>query len=200
MKESLIRSFIAIDVGEELKQNGLSKVQAILRNNDYSRVLKLVKPENIHITLRFLGEIDSSLVNQISECIDRISFNPFIINIKGLGVFPNFRRIRVIWAGIENGNEEIKNLSYRIENEIRKLGFPSNKRKYNPHLTIARVRSRNLDIRLIETIKEFEDFEFGFFKVEFLELKRSVLTPRGPRYSTLFKANTKSVDGSIKNL
>jgi len=189
MTEAMIRSFIAVDIKEEIKRRILSKIQDILKSRDPS--LKLVQPENIHITLHFLGEINSVMINQISKEIDHISFNPFLVGIRGIGVFPSLRRIRVVWAGIKKGALELETLFYQIEKRIVKLGFSSNQKKYSPHLTIARMKARRTNDRLIQSIKEFEDYDFGFTKVDSLELKRSVLTPRGPIYSTLHKVSAK---------
>jgi 2'-5' RNA ligase len=178
-----LRSFIAFDIEEEAVLRNISNVQERLIRTGAS--LRLIKPENIHITLRFLGDIPITQVDDIHQEMEKISFVPFDIEIKGLGAFPNMRRIRVIWAGIHRGIDELRGIFYQLESGLRNLGFKPDPKGFSPHLTIARVKSgRNRD-QLTRLIREFEDYEFGLVKAQCLRLKRSVLTPQGPIYSVL---------------
>jgi len=147
--------------------------------------LKLVKPKNIHMTMRFLGNITPPLIDLIYEAMQKVSFSPFDVEIRGLGAFPSLRYARVVWAGIRRGVEQLSDIFSQLEPELRKLGFKPDPKGFSPHLTLARVKSARNKAELIRCIKESADYEFGIVKAECLRLKRSVLTPKGPIYSTL---------------
>jgi len=178
-----IRSFIAFDVEEETVIRNLSNAQRMLAETGAS--LRLVKPENIHITLRFLGEISSGMVNRIHEEMEKVTFTPFDVEIKGVGAFPNLRRIRVVWAGIRRGTNELRDIFNQLEPNLNRLGFKPDVRGFSPHLTIARVKTSRKKSELIKRIKELENYEFGTVRARCLRLKRSILTPKGPIYSVL---------------
>jgi 2'-5' RNA ligase len=178
-----IRSFIAFDIGNKSVLKNLSEAQNTLV--DAGANLKLVKPENIHITLRFLGNIHPHLVDAIHEQMEQVSFTAFDVELQGLGVFPNMKYMRVVWAGIERGADEVKEVFDQLEPRLRTLGFKPDRKGFSPHLTIARVRTGRNKGELIRCIKELADQKFGLFRAECLGLKRSTLTPKGPIYSTL---------------
>ena len=178
-----IRSFIAFDIDDEQIVKRFSEAQQMLAGT--SADLKLVKPENIHITMRFLGNITMPMVDSIYEALQKVSFSPFDVEIRGLGAFPKLQYARVIWAGIRNGAEQLSNISGQLEPQLRELGFRPDPKGFSPHLTIARVKSGRNKAELIGCMKDSVDYEFGIVKAECLRLKRSVLTPKGPIYSTL---------------
>jgi len=179
----MIRSFIAFDLDNELVIRRLSEVQNKLVNTGAN--LKLVKPQNIHITMRFLGNISSSMINSIYEEMGKISFASFDVEIKGLGVFPKLKYTRVIWAGIRKGADELTNVFNQLEPLLRKLGLKPDSKGYSPHLTIARVKTGKNKAGLVQCIQELADYEFGSIRADCLKLKKSVLTSKGPIYSTL---------------
>jgi len=178
-----IRSFIAFDIGEASVIRELSNVQSMLAETGAD--LRLVKPENIHVTLRFLGNISPRLVDEIHVEMEKVDFGPFGIEIKGVGVFPNPRRIRVVWAGIRRGADELKGIFDQLEPRIRRLGFRPDSKGFSPHLTIARVRTGRNKSELVRRLEQLEEYEFGLVNAECLRLKRSVLRPQGPIYSVL---------------
>ncbi len=147
--------------------------------------LKLVKPENIHITMRFLGNIAPPMVDSIYEIMQKVSFSPFDVEIRDLGAFPKLQYARVVWAGIKNGAEQLSNISSQLEPNLRRLGLRPDRKGFSPHLTFARVRSGRNKAELIRCVKDSVNYEFGIVKAECLRLKRSILTPKGPIYSTL---------------
>jgi 2'-5' RNA ligase len=181
----MIRSFIAFDLDNELVIKRLSEVQTTLVNTGAN--LKLVKPQNIHITMRFLGNISPSMVNSIHEEMERISFASFDVEIKGLGVFPKLKYARVIWAGIRKGADELTNIFNQLEPLLRKLGFKPDSKGFSPHLTIARVKTGKNKTELVQCIQGLADYKFGIVRADCLKLKKSVLTPKGPIYSTLME-------------
>lgn len=177
------RCFISVDVeGSELL-NALVGVQDDLRSTGAD--LKLVKRDNIHITMRFLGDVDKGLVEKLKGLIEDVEFSPFSVELRGVGVFPNLRRPRVIWVGIAEGVEELSRMYSEVESGVTGLGFRSESRGFSPHITLARVRSgRNRDA-LVDRLRGHADDSFGSFLVERVKIKKSVLTPKGPVYSTL---------------
>ncbi len=179
----MIRSFIAFDINNESVIRRFSEVQGTLL--DTGADLKLVKPQNIHITMRFLGNISPSMVSSIHEEMEKISFTSFDVEIKGLGAFPSLRYARVIWAGIQKGADELANIFNQLEPRLRRLGFRPDPKGFSPHLTITRVKTGRNKAQLAQCVQNLEDYEFGVVKADCLKLKKSVLTPRGPIYSTL---------------
>jgi 2'-5' RNA ligase len=178
-----IRSFIAFDLDNQQVLQRLGDVQNILAKTGAD--LSLVKPQNIHITLRFLGDITSGMVEKIDKEMQGIVFKPFDVEIKGVGAFPNVRYARVVWAGILQGAEELKTIFDQLEPRIRPLGFAPDSKGFSPHLTIARVRSGRNKQALVDCVNELAAYEFGKVYADCLRLKKSVLTPQGPIYSTL---------------
>jgi 2'-5' RNA ligase len=178
-----IRSFLAFDIEEQRIIRKLAEVQGMLANTGAD--LKLVKPQNIHMTVRFLGNISPPMVDALYEEMKQISFSSFMVELRGLGAFPKLNYPRVVWAGIRKGANELTDVFEQLEPRLRGLGFKPETRGFNPHLTIARVRSGRNKARLAEVIRELEDVEFGVVNAECLKLKKSDLTPRGPIYTTL---------------
>jgi 2'-5' RNA ligase len=179
----MIRSFIAFDIEDATVLRNFSRVQGMLVGTGAD--LKLVKPENIHITLRFLGDIAPETVDQIHGKMEQIQFVPFEVKIKGTGVFPNLRRVSVVWAGIRQGANELRAIFDQLEPRLQTLGFKPDYKGFSPHLTIARVKTGRNKAALAEQLKDLENCEFGSIKAECLKLKKSVLTPLGPIYSVL---------------
>lgn len=182
MPES-IRSFLAFDIESDTVLKRLAIVQGLLIQTGAD--LKLVAPQNIHITVRFLGNIIPTMVEKIFEEMKKVQFDSFNVQIKGLGAFPDLRYSRVVWAGITEGADKLKNVFKQLEPQLRRLGIPADHKGFSPHLTIARVRSGRNKAQLAEFIAENANYDFGPLKANCLRLKKSDLTPKGPIYSTL---------------
>jgi 2'-5' RNA ligase len=182
MSES-IRSFIAFDMDNEAVVRKITGAQNLLVKTGAN--LKLVKPENIHITMRFLGNITPPMVEKIFEAMRKVQFTPFDVKIQGVGVFPHMRYPRVVWVGITEGADQMRSVFSQLEPRLRKLGFAPDSKGFSPHLTIARVKSGRNKAELVKCISENANSEFGAIRAECLRLKRSDLTPEGPVYSTL---------------
>ena len=178
-----IRSFLAFDIENDNVLNGLTATQKRLVQTGAD--VKPVEPQNIHITIRFLGNITPSTVEKIHEEMKQIQFTPFNVQIKGVGAFPNPNYPRVVWAGITEGANQLKNVFSQLEPRLRGLGFTPDHKGFSPHLTIARVRSGRNKQQLSKFITENTNHEFGTVNARCLRLKKSDLTPRGPVYSTL---------------
>ncbi len=178
-----IRSFVAVDCVDGDLLPKFIQVQG--RLNATGAKMKLVEPENIHLTVKFLGDIDDSQVDEISGVIEGISFEPFEFRVEGVGVFPNLRRPATVWAGITEGVGELAEVFNRVNDGLAKLGFEKDRRRFQPHLTIARVRGGENRDRLVEELLELEEYEFGTVIVDRVSLKKSVLTRSEPIYTTL---------------
>ena len=178
-----IRSFIAFDMDSELVLKRITAMQNLLAKSGAD--LKLVEPKNIHMTVRFLGNITPSMIEKIFEEMKKIQFAPFDVKIHGVGAFPNVHYPRVLWAGITEGADQLRNIFSQLEPRLRSLGFTPDQKGFSPHLTIARVKSGRNKAELAKSVTENVNYDFGIIRAECLRLKRSDLTPKGPIYSTL---------------
>ena len=166
-----MRCFIAIDIP-------YFDLIASLQRRIEGRV-KLVEKENIHITLKFIGDINHEILNKIEKIVKDCSPKKYTIRLKGIGFFPNDRYIKVVWIGVED-NGETKKLMKCIDDRISVFGFKKEK-EYIPHITIARAKGK---IRIING-EDFKDTVFGEMKVEEIKIKKSTLTDKGPIYEDL---------------
>lgn len=184
-----VRSFLAFDIEDQTILRRFSYIQDLLTKSGAD--LKIVKPQNIHLTIRFLGNIDPAMIDAIHKKMKRISFSPFEIEVEGIGAFPKLSYPRVVWAGIKKGTKELTDIFEKLEPHLRDLGFKTEIKGFNPHLTIARVRTGRNKTRLSELIQELADYKFGTIKAEYLRLKKSDLTPKGPIYANLREVSGK---------
>jgi 2'-5' RNA ligase len=178
-----IRSFIAFDIDSESVLKRITDAQNLLTKTEAD--LKLIEPKNIHITVRFLGNITANMVEKIHEEMKKVQFIPFDAKIHGIGAFPNLRYPRVLWAGITQGADQLRSIFTQLEPGLRSLGFTPDFKGFSPHLTIARVKSGRNKAELSKCVTENVNYEFGIVRAQCLRLKRSDLTPKGPIYSTL---------------
>ena len=183
-----VRSFIAIELPNELKV-GLSQLEAQLKSGKQPGV-KWVNPYSIHLTLKFLGSIAVDKISQITKSMNEAvqGISPFHLEVKDLGVFPNLRRVQVVWVGISGEVDKLGQLQQRIESNLARLGFAPESRPFTPHLTLARLRNQaSLDERqrLGELIAGTR-FEVAYtIKVDTISLMRSQLTREGAIYSRI---------------
>jgi 2'-5' RNA ligase len=178
-----VRCFIAVEVDDPSTLDGITRVQSSL--NATGANLKLVERENLHLTMKFLGDVRAGLLPEVVKVVSKTSFEPFMMALRGVGVFPTLRRPRVVWAGITEGVEELSAIFRDIEPRLVELDFKPESRSFSPHITIARVRSERNRDNLIEEVMTLEDTDFGGFEARHVKLKKSVLTPRGPIYTDL---------------
>jgi 2'-5' RNA ligase len=178
-----LRTFIAINLPSGRAREEVLKFQRTVSQIGFD--IKLVEPENIHITLRFLGDIQKKIIEDLKTELDEIQFSPFEVTLEGVGVFPDYGRINVIWVGIRGGNIGLVDLYDRINHALEATGIPLDRRGLSPHITVVRVRSgRNREI-LSKTVRELEGSAFGSFEVNSFHLMQSNLTPKGPIYQSL---------------
>ena len=191
MQNERVRSFIAFDIDEQSILEKFATIQGKIR--EVGADLKLVELRNIHITFRFLGDVNSVTLEKVSEEMDGIKASPFDVEFEGIGTFPSLRRPRVIWIDIKKGFSELKDIYDQLDPELGKIGFISDKKGFSPHVTIARVRSGRKKNELIDVLNEVKSTTFGCMRGEFLRLKKSTLTPKGPIYSTIHEVKFDSI-------
>jgi 2'-5' RNA ligase len=175
------RAFISADIVPNEALGSLLRELAMSRAD-----LKVVRPELLHITLKFLGDTDEALVEEIGSGIEKAAegVGPFTMRLVGMGAFPSMSNIRVVWVGIEDGNA-LGQIASRLDTVMAPLGFERDKRGFKPHLTIARARSERNIAKVQDIIRANAATEYGEYSVDRILLKRSVLCPEGPTYSVV---------------
>ena len=189
-----MRTFIAIELPKEVR-DALDKLEQQLKSAQAD--VKWLAPENIHLTLKFLGEIDDKKSDSIIKIVNEVAANQksFQARISSIGAFPKINSPRVIWAGIDKGDEETRKIALELENLIAKLGIPKEDRPFSSHITIGRTRSAINRERLVQELSKLngqltqENLEFSVKKVT---LYKSTLTPQGPIYEILNEAHLKT--------
>ena len=176
-----MRLFVAVDMSEDVRDKIYSLYDVIK-----SFRLKPVEKENIHITLKFLGEVPDSRVDVVKERLEEVKAKAFRMHLKGIGFFPSANHIRVVWVGVEEGNEEISQLAEKVENAVKRLGFKRDK-SFVAHATIARAKNLSPADRkkLLKELEPYMNSDFGWMDVKDFRLKKSTLTPSGPIYTDL---------------
>ncbi|MEA2053772.1 MAG: RNA 2',3'-cyclic phosphodiesterase [Candidatus Thermoplasmatota archaeon] len=176
-----MRTFISIDVGS---MKPLVELENELREG---MNVKLVEPENIHLTLKFLGEIGEDIIPGIGEVMKGSlhGIKPFTASLHGVGAFPNLNYIKVVWVGLVD-NGQMEEIASRLNNGLHEYGF-KNEKRFVPHATLARVRSARGKEKLKELINKNRDKQFGEVNVECIRLKKSELTKEGPIYNTVLE-------------
>ena len=171
-----MRCFVAVDIPEEPKEK-IKELQDQLSPYD----VKLVEPQNLHFTLKFLGEIDEAIIKRVKERLSKLTeTKSFSVLLSGVGAFPKLTYIRVIWIGAKS--QDFVNLHKSITEALSKIGKPE---KGTPHLTIARVRSPRDKEVITKIVKRYESESFSSFIIDKIKLKKSTLTQRGPIYEDL---------------
>ena len=186
MKE--IRAFIAIELPHEIK-NDLSNILKRLKSGREKSV-KWVDPNNIHLTLKFLGNIPESNIVDITQAVTQASSftYPFNLELKGLGAFPNLRSPRVVWVGIGGDIRSVSNLQRQVDQSLTHLGFSPEKREFSPHLTLGRVRDKTNPKEKIELGKAVESLTIPkspSFRVDRISFMQSTLTSSGAVYNQI---------------
>jgi len=183
-----IRSFIAIELPEEAKK-GLARLRRELERDEH-KFVKWVDPGGIHLTLKFLGNIPSNRVTEITETMEKATqgISPFHLEISGLGAFPSLRQARVFWVGIGGEMDKLSRLQQNIDSALAALGFAKEERPFVPHLTLARTRegASPPERRSFGELVGSTTFEDKYpVVVEAVRLMRSQLMPAGAIYTCL---------------
>lgn len=193
---SLLRAFIAVEIPPDIHK-AIESETALLRAKLDSSLVRWVPTGNIHLTLKFLGDVSPANIEMLSQMlsVEVRQHDSFTIKFGGLGVFPNPRRPRVIWIGIQ-APAGLEALQHGIEAATATLGYPAEKRPFSPHLTIGRVKQKtgSADIQRIRTsLEETKVSALGSAQVSAVHLFKSDLKPTGAVYSRLFSAPLKKI-------
>ncbi len=188
MEQKKIRTFVAIDLSSDINE-GLKSLQNKLINECPGKIA-WVKPENIHLTLKFLGEIEEDRWKQIFLSLKEVAsrYLPFNVFVKGLGCFPRIESPRVVWAGIACEGDELISIQKDVDKCLNEFDFPEDKRKYHAHLTLGRIKVLKERMRWKKLIESLQDVEVGTLAVEKIVLVKSTLKPAGAVYTVLGEA------------
>jgi RNA 2',3'-cyclic 3'-phosphodiesterase len=186
-----MRTFIAIELPQDIK-GAISRMQAKLKASGAD--VKWVAPSNMHLTLKFLGEIDDKTKDGICGLLKEIASNtpPFTVKLGGLDAFPDLRAPRIIWVGLAQGHDQTKAIADQLENNLEKFGISKETKPFSSHITIGRVRSQKNMGHLTRNLSEMETNvtkKTGEFQAGKITLFKSTLLPHGPVYGIIQETN-----------
>ena len=177
-----MRLFIALEIPPEIRD-----VLAVFLEEwrGIAPRVKWVRAENLHVTLKFLGETEGSKLDEIESELSTIrSSHPVTLEFSGLGFFPNERRPRVFWAGMQS-SPNLRPIAVGIDRGLHKLGFPLDDRPFTPHLTLARFSAPSLPVDLAVAVKQHASRSFGSLTAHEFHLIESKLKSTGAEYTTV---------------
>ncbi len=186
------RLFIAIELPDDVRR-ALARVQADFIRRAPEHLLRLVRPEGIHLTLKFLGDVPIKQLGAIGDALDQAVSGqaPFHLTVAGIGCFPNTRRPNTVWLGVEGDVRSLRSLHLQVEKYIAPLGYPTEDRGFTPHLTLARTqRSRGgEELQAVgQAVLAMEVGEIARWHVTGISLMRSELRPTGAVYTLVREA------------
>jgi RNA 2',3'-cyclic 3'-phosphodiesterase len=176
----MIRAFIAVNLDPAIRAR-IGDAEG-----DFNiKGVKLVDPELIHVTLKFLGNVEGGRIDEIATALERVKVPPFTADIRGIGGFPNARSPRVIWIGAEPV-ESFVEMNHQVEDVLADIGFEREGR-FKPHVTIGRVKFPDPEQkqRLPGLFEKYRDFDAGSMRVDRIHIMQSRLSPKGPKYEAL---------------
>jgi len=180
-----VRTFIAVDITHEVRERIIQFIQVLQKVGGN---IKWVHPENIHITLYFLGEVDEKTITSVEKIIQASmeGIRAFPVSVEGISVFPSMERPRVLWAGVKNGSGELKKIYHSIHHTLIReaIDVKKGEKEYIPHLTLGRVKGR-CDQKLVNEMNKAFNRMFGHFSVHEVVLYQSTLTKSGPLYDRI---------------
>ncbi len=178
-----LRCFIAVEITDEAKRTIGNMTEDLARSG---ADVKWVRPENIHITLKFLGTTEESLVGPVKDALSKklSPYPPFYIKIAGVGCFPNEKRPRVVWAGMRESGPAAS-LQQDVESVMETFGFPAEERAFSPHLTIGRCRSQKGIPQMLKRLDSYRSADFADLEVKGISMMKSELKPAGAQYYRL---------------
>lgn len=177
-----MRLFIAIEIPESIRTSFASLLKEF---RGIAPQLKWVRAENLHITLKFLGETDAAKLGALQDALSPVrSPEPVNLEFRGLGFFPNEKRPRVFWAGME-ASSNLQTIVRDVDQAAHRLGFPLEERPFTPHLTLARFPLPGIQPKLLQAMKEKSAQSFGSLRTGEFHLIESKLKPTGAEYTTL---------------
>jgi len=182
-----MRVFIAIDIDKAIRK-GLADLQTELRSKvDIKKSdVKWVNAENVHLTLKFLGEIKDKDVVEVCNITKEVAgrHKSFEMDVESVGYFGG-RSARVLWIGIGKGSENLLELQKDLEQQLDPAGWPTEKRQFSGHLTLCRIRNSKAGVKLAQISEAYRDFKLGSSPADSVTVYQSQLTPSGPIYAVL---------------
>jgi len=178
-----IRSFVAINLPHRVKE----RIELVQKEWDaLGPHVRWVAPENVHVTLKFLGDVAEERLTQIGQALEGVGgqFSPFGFTLNSFGVFPDIRNPRIVWVGIGEGADRVSALQVAVEKEMERLGFPAEQRPFRSHLTVGRVKSPRGRRVLAEFLQSDASIDEPV-EVHEIALMKSDLRPTGPIYTLL---------------
>jgi len=182
-----VRLFVALEIPAAVRDNLAAQIKELrdLSTKVADKRPRWVRPENLHVTLKFIGEVASTKLDAIRGALSAIRSNaPVDLKFRGLGFFPNERHPRVLWAGLE-ASANLTSLAGDIDGALETQGIACERRTFTPHLTLARIEPPDLHEKLRASIQENTAREFGSFQTREFHLIESKLKPSGAEYTTL---------------
>jgi len=182
-----VRTFIAVEIDDAVRQ----AVAAVIRDLAQAEArVKWVAPENLHVTVKFLGDIDDEDIPRACDILTEAvaGIDPFPVHVSGIGSFPPGRRPRIVWAGAREDGNGLKTIHARLDDRLQDIGVAPERRAFAPHVTLGRVKSPRGADRLVDLIAAAADRAFGTTTVEAVTLLESMLRPDGPIYTPLYRA------------
>ena len=181
-----IRVFICFELPTEVSHSVRDLIHYL---KTFGRGVRWVHHDGIHLTLKFLGEIDSQRIKDVAAVVEKVAKNyaPFALKLAGKGAFPDFKRPRVFWIGIRETADTIHRIQQDLENELETVGFPKDKRQFSPHLTLGRVKFNDPTVHKIALELERMHVEEIEFSMDHIVIMKSDLHPNGAIYTPLRK-------------
>jgi 2'-5' RNA ligase len=166
------RLFIAIPLPASVREQ-LAALSEPMRSIAWTR------PEQLHLTLRFLGDVETDWNEKLDAALNQVQVEPFLLPVDGMGSFPPRGAARVIWVGVGHGHPRLHQLRKQIDDALLGIGFPLDVRVFHPHVTLGRVKESGAPASAAEFLKRHRDFEVAPFRVETFQLCASELRPNG---------------------
>lgn len=189
-----MRLFVALDIDEEIRQRIARFAEGV---HGFAPEARWVKPEAMHVTLKFIGERPEDSVAAIGEALSQVAMKPFTVSFRGYGFFPTVKMARVFWIGIESG-PELADLAHSVDKAVKPLGIPGETHTFSPHLTLARKsggsgaphkrrgdRPNSGFQVLLEKLAALPEPEFGSMVASEFFLYQSLLSRDGARYTKI---------------
>jgi len=179
-----IRAFVALPLPGSVR-DAIRRAQDALKAHRFK--IRWVRPESIHLTLKFLGDVNPTDIDRIQTALEQAAANSGTLTLcaKGFGVFPNIRKPRVLWVGVSGDIDRLFNCQRRVEEELAQIGFPAESRRFKAHLTIGRSKGSIDGGRLMKAFEELSGIESPRFTADTVILYQSQLRPRGAVYTAL---------------
>ena len=186
-----VRVFVAVGLSPEAREQLVDAVARI--RNEIPEGIQWANPSGMHLTLKFLGNIPATGVGPLLDCLATVGREsaPFMLHLDGLGMFPNRRKPRVLWAGVDGDLDALSRLQQAAEEAINALGYPPEQRPFRPHITLGRPRRSVSDrqlARIGDTVTALGPPRSLSWPVDSMDVMQSELHPSGARYTILGSA------------